>query len=67
MSEWRAIERVSVQAPLRHERIHQIPKPIIVTRLNQMYHFVYKNVRQTHSRFFGEFQIDPDESIFHIT
>ena len=66
MSERRAIERVSVQAPLRHKRIHQIPKPIIVTRLNQMYHLMHKNVSQTHSRFFGEFQIDPDTPIFHI-
>ena len=66
MSERCAVERVSMQVPLRHERIHQIPKLIVVARLNQVYHLVYKNIHQTHSRLFGEFKIYPDAPIFHI-
>ena len=59
MSQWCAVEFVSIQLPLRHELTYQRVKPFIVMPLKQMSHFMHKNKRQAGHGFLSQFQIQP--------
>ena len=62
VSERRTVELVPMHAPLRHEPVHQIPKPIVVTTLDQLNHLMHHDVLKAGCRFLCQFKIQPDSA-----
>ena len=59
MSERRTVELVPMQASLRHEPVHQIPKPLIVKALDQGERLVDQDVLEAGRRLLDQSQFTP--------
>ena len=60
MRERRAVEFVFVQAPLRHQGVHQCAKTLVVVSLQEVDHLVDENVRQARGGLLDQFEIQPN-------
>ena len=60
VSNWKSVQEVAVELPLRHELIHQSDKTRVVRTFKQVNHLVDDNELKAGVGLLREFEVEPD-------
>src|ERR1017187_2500530 len=62
MADRKSIKSFPNGLPLRHERIHERDKALVVSWFNEVCHLMYYNVLKTFAWLLGEFGVEPNRA-----
>ena len=61
-----AVQLVGAQAPARHRPVHDLPKVLVVFRLDEVDHLVDDDVFETRQGLLGQFGVEPDAAVGRV-